>query len=94
MNFNDTSENLLLNKHEAQDHFKILYFDKLMLLAIEKCLRANKEFCRSHNYDTEHAQAELIDLRNKHMEACLDKIFAFHQIYDEELNIFYKFNKK
>jgi hypothetical protein len=92
MNSIDQKENLILNQLDAEKHFKTLYFDKLILLAVEKCLRANKDFCRSHNYDTEHAQAEIIDMRNKHVEACFDKIFAFHKIYDEELNKFDKIN--
>jgi hypothetical protein len=92
MNSFDREKKLMISKDEAEKQFKMIYFDKLMLLAVEKCLRANKEFCRSHNYDTEHAQAEIIDLRNKHVEACYDKIFAFHKIYDEELSIFKKIN--
>ena len=82
--------NFNLSKINSEKHFENLYFDKLMILSIDKCLRTNKEFCRSHGYDTEHAQAELIDFRNKHLEACFDKIFALHKIYDEELINFNK----
>lgn len=87
---NKEYKNFNLRKEEAHKQYEVLYFDKLMMLAVEKCLRINKEFCRSHGYDTEHAQAEIIDMRNKHLEACFDKFFALHEIFDAELNNFDK----
>jgi hypothetical protein len=69
------------------EEFKFLYFDKLKLMGIDKCLRLNKEFKIE---TSENEMLEFFDLRNKHVEACLDKFFALHKIYDEELNIFSK----
>ncbi len=63
------------------EEFKVFYFDKLKLLAIEKCLRLNKDFKIE---TSENEMMEFFDLRNKHVEACLDKVFALHRIFDEE----------
>ncbi len=64
------------------EEFKVLYFDKLKLMGIDKCLRLNKEFKIE---TSENEMLEFFDLRNKHVEACLDKFFALHKIFDEEL---------
>jgi len=74
-----------LNKINIQSEFDMLYFDKLQLLAIDKCLYTCKNHVRSEKYDTEYAQGELIDHRSKCMEGCLDRVYALHRVFDEEL---------
>ena len=69
------------------NEFNTLYFDKLYLLAINKCMFVHNDFVYSHYYETGHGQTTIIDRRNKLFEACLDKVFALHKIFDEELNI-------
>lgn len=69
--------NFLIN---PQLEFTLLYFDKILLLGIDKCLRLNKKF-RVH---VESDFGQLIDTRDKNMESCLDKIFALHRVFDDE----------
>ena len=68
--------------YNPKAEFRSLYFDKLKILAVDKCLKVNKEFKIDHD---SHDSMELIDTRNKHIEACYDKFFALHGIYDDEL---------
>lgn len=69
---------MLMNPREE---FQTLYFDKLHLLAIDKCLRLNNDFKIEHS---ENEMMEFFDMRNKHVEVCLDKVFAIHKIFDKE----------
>lgn len=71
----------------AKEEFQYLYFDKLLILSIDKCLKLHKEFKIGVD---DNDQTEMIDMRNKYIEACLDKVFAFHKIYDEELSNYNK----
>ena len=64
-----------------REEFQTLYFDKLHLMAIDKCLRLNSDFKIE---TSENEMMELFDMRNKHVEACLDKVFTLHKIFDEE----------
>ncbi len=64
-----------------REEFQTLYFDKLHLFAIDKCLRLHADFKIEHS---ENEMMEFFDMRNKHVEACLDKVFALHKIFDEE----------
>jgi hypothetical protein len=68
----------IINKKEE---FQSLYFDKIISLALDKCLRLHKEHKIALD---DHEMGELVDLRNKHIEACLDKVFALHRVFDEE----------
>ena len=71
--------------NNLEKEFNQLYFDKLSLLAIKKCSMVHSDFVLSHYYETSHGQTTIIDRRNKLFEACLDKVYALHRIYDEEL---------
>ncbi len=51
-------------------------------MAIDKCLILLKDF--KLNLDDSHSM-EFFDSRNKHVEACLDKVYELHKIFDEEL---------
>ncbi len=64
-----------------KEEFQTIYFDKLHMMAIDKCLRLNNDFKIE---TSENEMMEFFDMRNKHVEACLDKIFALHKIFDEE----------
>jgi hypothetical protein len=72
--------------NNLEQEYKQLYFDKLSLLAIKQCLKVHNEFVLSHYYETSHGQTTIVDRRNKLFEACLDKVFTLHKIYDEEIN--------
>jgi hypothetical protein len=74
----NSEQNFILN---PKQEFQSLYFDKLQLLAIDKCLRLNKEYKIATD---ENEMMDFVDLRNKHVEACLDKVYALHRIFDEE----------
>lgn len=74
-------ENKLKYFINPKKEFEAIYFDKLSLLAISSCLKINPE----HFIDKED-QLQLIDSRDKNVEACLDKIFALHKIFDDEYN--------
>lgn len=67
--------------YNPENDFNTLYFDKLSMLAIDKCLKLHKDHRDSHS---DHGQMELIDNRNKFVEACLNKVFDLHRIFDEE----------
>lgn len=64
-----------------QYEFQSLYFDKLQILAVDKCLRLIKD--HKLKEDDQHMN-EFFDLRNKHVEACFDKFYALHKVFDEE----------
>jgi hypothetical protein len=64
-----------------REEFQTLYFDKLHLVAIDKCLRLHPDFKIEHS---ENEMMEFFDMRNKYVEGCLDKVFALHKIFDEE----------
>jgi hypothetical protein len=67
--------------YNCENDFNTLYYDKLSMLAIDKCLKLHKEQRESHS---DHGQMELIDNRNKFVESCLNKVFDLHKIFDEE----------
>jgi hypothetical protein len=71
--------------NNLDNDFNQLYSDKLNLLAIKQCSKVHNDFVYSHYYETSHGQTTIIDRRNKLFEACLDKVYALHKIYDEEL---------
>ncbi len=50
------------------------------MLGIDKCLRMNKKF----KVHVESEFGQFVDTRDKNMEACLDKYFALHSVFDEE----------
>jgi len=88
MNTNTNSNSYVKNSpikeilfYNPSEEFKAIYFDKLNIMAVDKCLRLIKE--HKLNLDDTHLN-EFFDLRNKHVEACFDKFFALHQIFDEE----------
>jgi hypothetical protein len=62
----------------------LLYFDKLNLLAIKKCMYVHNDFVYSYEYETGHGNSRIIDKKNKLFEACLDKVYALHKIFDDE----------
>lgn len=64
-----------------KNEFHLMYFDKLHLMAINKCLRLHGDFKIE---TSENEMMEFFDMRNKHVEACLDKVFALHKVFDEE----------
>ena len=41
----------------------------------------NADFKIEHS---ENEMMEFFDMRNKHVEVCLDKVFAIHKIFDKE----------
>ena len=66
------------------EHDTLLY-DKFLLYSIDKCMYSVKNHYRTHKYDTEYASGELIDFRNKYFEACLDKVFEYFRVFNNEL---------
>jgi len=84
---NDSSANNTeyLNKINIQLEFDSLYFDKLLILAIDKCLYTCKNHVRFEKYDKEYAQSEFIDFRSKCMEGCFDRVYALHKGFNDEI---------
>ncbi len=64
-----------------KEEFHTIYFDKLHLIIIDKCLRLNKEHKIAPD---EHEGMEFFDSRNKQVQACFDKVFALHKVFDDE----------
>lgn len=70
--------NYFLNPKEE---FKSLYFDKLLINGIAHCMKINPKF----KIPIEPEIGKIVDNREKNMESCLEKYFALHKLYDEEL---------
>lgn len=66
--------------------FDSLLYHKFALLALDKCLYTVHNHYRTEKYDTEYASGELIDFRNKRIEACMDKVFEYFRVFNDELN--------
>ena len=66
------------NKQKLHE-YTMLYKDQLQLLALSKCLKTNNDYVKSQNYEENYAQGELIDHRNKHIEACMDQVYDLHE---------------
>jgi hypothetical protein len=71
--------------NNLENEFKEIYFDKLSLLAIKQCMKVHNDFVLSHYYETSHGQTTIIDRRYKLFEACLDKVYGLHKVFDDEL---------
>lgn len=69
---------------ESAEKYKALYSDKLQMLAVVKCLELHNEYFKNQHYDENYAQGELIDHRNKRIEACLDQVYSLHRVFNEE----------
>jgi hypothetical protein len=76
MNKNKNSDTF----YNPKEEFNMIYFDKLQLLAVDKCLKLHKE----HKEEIDAQELELIDKRNKFVEACLSKVFTLHKVFDNE----------
>ena len=69
--------------------YQLIYFDKLNIISINKCLNLYSEYFKSQQYEEHYAQGELIDTRNKRIESCLDKVLRLHSIFNDE---YYKYS--
>ncbi len=75
------SERKLNLYFNLEEEYQTMYFDNISMLAVDKCLRLHKEHKEGHS---DHGDAQFVDARNKHVEACLNKIFALHGVFDDE----------
>ncbi len=72
-------------KRMKMEEYSLLYKDQLQLLALKKCLYLHDKYFKSQHYEENYAQGELIDHRNKHIEACLDQVYDLHEVFIEEM---------
>lgn len=76
---------------DGKEEMNALYFDKLLINAIDHCMRLNPSF----KTPIENDMSRLTDSRDKNMEACIEKYLALHKVFDNELmNQLNKSNKK
>lgn len=66
---------------DPKEEFSALYFDKLIINAIDHCMRINPQF----KTPIENDMSRLTDTRDKNMEACIEKYLSLHNVFDKEL---------
>lgn len=81
------NKNLSLNKDTYNniivEEYAKLYRDKLNIFAVSKCLNLNSKYYKSHYYQEEGSHHEIVDRRNKHIEACLDQVYYLHEAFND-----------
>jgi len=78
-------DKLSIHNNLLEYEYENLLYHKFVIIAIDKCLHKEKTHFRTEKYDTEYASGELIDFRNKKIEACMDKVFEYFRVFNSEL---------